>query len=137
MNVEVIDHVRVTVDVAPAQVLSYCRRVLTVEWASNPKWRECKGRMRDTTAFGYGIVWEGYHTHLIEVPREVCVRYGTRIANICNSLVAWGVVEQPSDALRAMADEPVYRTNDPTEVRIAALKSTLDGVAERAKRGGT
>ena len=112
MNVEVVDRVRVTMDVAPAQVLSYCRRVLTVEWTQRTKfhgerWRECKGRERDTIAFGYGIVWAGYPSHLIEVPRDVCANYAARVASICDSLTGWGVVSNPSEALRAMAAEVV------------------------------
>jgi hypothetical protein len=112
MMIRVHNRVAVECEVSPAQAICYLRRVLVTEWgrsgkfAGTPPWEEdITGR---GTAFGRGPRFDGRRANEIEVlltghPDDVV----HRIARACEDVAAWGVVEQPGDALLAMSEEVV------------------------------
>jgi hypothetical protein len=96
-DVTVEDRIRVTCRVTPDQALRFCRRVL-------PGWTERAERRGSEGVIS--VSFDGAASGFVRVCiREDYADYGVRMAELCNDLAAWGIVSQPSEALRAMAAE--------------------------------
>ena len=100
MIVQVIDRVTCERDVTTPQVLAYVRKLV-------PGWEEVRGSSDHFCLFTEPVADDA---RALDVPLHDNFRdYPRRMAELCNTLVEYGFVKQPSEALRgmaAMAPEP-------------------------------
>lgn len=95
MIVKVVDHVSFEMDVTSAQAIAYVRKLV-------PGWEESPGRL-----FCYFVERVDEDARSIDVPlHDGFSDFARRMGELCEQLVEYGFAKQPSDVLRAMAQEP-------------------------------
>lgn len=98
MKVTVTDHIDVSSDVTAAQALAYVRRVLRPKDGWQEEWN------------GNALIYfeRRRDSRYVDMPAREDIRdFAWMLARTCEALARAGVVRQPSEALRAMAEEVV------------------------------
>jgi hypothetical protein len=94
--VRVVDRMSFEANVTTAQALAYCRRVLVAERG----WHEWGAQTGLWSTFRSGLDRE------VSIPMRDDYRdWPRRLAEACDELVRLGFAGQPSEVLRAMAEE--------------------------------
>lgn len=99
MIVRVVDRVLFDMDVTSAQAIAYVRKVV-------PGWEESEHGGPSGVKSWHVFQEPGETDRLLQIPLSEEFRdFGRRMTELCDTIVGYGFAKQPSEVLKAMAQE--------------------------------